>query len=444
MLFNSLPLCLFLAMAGAQVTTENPPAAPQPQNRIPAAISPTGAVQAQPAVRITLDDAIRLALENSPAMRAARTQIAQSQAEEITAGLRPNPSLSWDSQFIPIFTPSQFSSDTLNNFQQFDVGVGYLFERGGKRQARSRAAQDQTAVTRSQIADAERALRFNVAQQYINALLAQSTLRFAQESLDSFNETVRISQERYRAGDISEADLLKIKLQTLQFQTDVSSARVALIQAMASLRQLVGYESLPAQFQLAGDLEYRAFDSRIEDLQAAALRQRPDVVAARQGVTAAQSQITLAKANGKQDLDTSLSYSHVGGISSTSIFFGIPLPIFDRNQGEIARTRSALLQSQFTQKATEEQAMTEVRNAYEAAVTDQAVVKLYLSGYLKQAKDSRDITDYAYRKGAVALLDLLDAERSYRSTELGYRQGLANYMIALEQLKQSVGSRKLP
>src|SRR5262249_52728641 len=116
----------------------------------------------------------------------------------------------------------------------------------------------------------------------------------------------------------------------------------------------------------------------------------------------------------------------------------------NRNQGEIARTMSALEQSQFLQTVAEEGVLTDVRNAYESASTNQDVVKLYVSGYLKQAQDSRDITDYAYGRGGVSLLDLLDAERSYRSTELAYRQSLANYMISLEQVKQAIGSRTLP
>ena len=396
------------------------------------------------ATRITLDQAIALALANSPSIKATRTQIEQNKAQEVTANLRPNPVLSWDSQFIPIFEPGSFSTNTLDNLQQFDVGVGYLFERGHKRQNRLRAARDQTAVTTSQVADAERTLTFNVAQQFINALLANSNLLFAQEALTSFQQTVTISEERYRAGDISQGDLLKIKLQLLQFQTDVSSARVARVQALGSLRQLLGYNSVPRDYDVAGDLNYQPLKASLDQLQALASNSRPDLRAAQQGITAAQSQISLARANGKQDLNTTINYSHVSGLSSTSLFFNIPIPIFNRNQGEIARTRAALTQAELTANGTEQTVLTDVSNAYEAATTNQEVVQLYTSGYLKQAQDSRDISVYAYRAGAATLLDFLDAERSYRATELAYRQALAAYMLSLEQLRQAVGTRSLP
>ena len=140
------------------------------------------------AVIITLDDAIQMALHHNHNLLAARTTIQQSQAEETTANLRPNPVLLGDSQFLPIFQPSQFNSDYIDNTAQFDLGVSYLFERGKKRQHRLQAAKDQTAVTRSQVADNERSLAFSVASQFINVELAESTLTLANEDLKSFEE----------------------------------------------------------------------------------------------------------------------------------------------------------------------------------------------------------------------------------------------------------------
>lgn len=402
-----------------------------------------GAAAAQ-TTKITLDQALQLALDNNPSIKAARTQISQSKAQEVTAGLRPNPLLSWDSQFVPFFDPSLFSTNTVNTLQQFDIGAGYLFERGGKRQRRMDAARDQTHVTEPQIADMERTLKFNVAQQFINALLAESTLEFALQDFKSFQQTVKISEDRLQAGDISKGDYLKIRVQLLQFQTDVNSARLAQIQALTSLRQLIGYDSVSRDYDVDGALEYRPVHSGIDDLWAIALRERPDLRAAQVGVTAAQSQVALAKANGKQDIDISFNFSHVSGASTGSMFFNIPLAIFNRNQGEIARTKFAQTQAAFTSKAAEETVLADVRNAFESVKSNEEIVNLYASGYLQQSKDSRDISEFAYRQGAVALLDFLDAERSYRATQLAYRQALASYMLSTEQLRQATGVRQLP
>ena len=394
-------------------------------------------------VRIGLDDAIQMALAHNHSLLAARTAIQQNEAQEITANLRPNPVLLGDALFLPVFNPSQFDSNYVDNSAQGDLGISYLFERGKKRQHRLEAAKDQTAVTRSQVADSERSLAFQVAAQFTSVQLAESALDLAQQSLKSFQDTVDISKERYRAGDISEDDYLKIKLQLLQFQTDASQARLARVQALANLRQLLGYESVPADYDVAGAFDYQPVSAHLEDLQAKALATRPDLRAAQQGVTAANSQYALAKANGKRDVTGQINYTHIYGLNLVSLFGSIQLPIFDRNQGEIGRTRFAITQAQEQQKFANDQVLTDVQDAYEGLQTNDQIIQLYRSGYLDEAQQDRDISEYAYKRGAASLLDFLDAERSYRATQLAYRQALASYLLALEQLRQAVGTRNL-
>jgi cobalt-zinc-cadmium efflux system outer membrane protein len=394
--------------------------------------------------KISLDDAIQMALQHNHTLLAARTQIQQNEAEETTANLRPNPVLLGDSQFLPIFQPNQFSADYLDNTAQFDLGVSYLFERGKKRQHRLQAAKDQTAVTRSQIADNERTLIFNVASQFINVELGESTLELAAQDLKSFQNTVDIGKARYKAGDIGEDDLLKIKLQMLQFQTDVSTARLARVQGLANLRQLLGYESIDADYDIVASFNYEPVKGNLEDLQSKALLERPDLLAARLGVVAADSQHELQKAIGKPDVTGQISYTHLSYSNDTSLFGQIQLPIFNRNQGETARSGFAITQAQELERSTDGQVMTDVRDAYENLLTNNEIVNLYRSGYLDEAQQSRDISEYAYKRGAATLLDFLDAERSDRATQLAYRQALASYLLALEQLREAVGTRSLP
>ncbi len=267
------------------------------------------------------------------------------------------------------------------------MGLGYTFERGKKRQHRLQAAKDQTTVSRSQVTDNERQLTFNVSQQFVAVLLAQSTIDFARQDLDSFQKTVDISEERYKAGAISEGDLLKIKLQLLQFQTDVSAAILAKVQALAALRQLVGFESVPDNFDVEGDLDYQPVHAGLEDLKTLAMRTRPDLLAAQQSVIAARSQELLAEANGKRDLGASFNYSHVAATNTGAFFFNIQLPIFDRNQGEIARTRYAITQSQELASEATEQVMSDVVDAYEALRTNDQIIQLYRGGYVDAARN---------------------------------------------------------
>ena len=387
---------------------------------------------------------MQLALSHSPALAAARTQIPQSQAQEVTAAIRPNPILSWDALFLPVFNPKTITLNYLNNTAEYDASVGYTIERGHKRQARVEAARDATAVVRAQVDDNVRTLRFNVAQQFIGALLDKSSLEFARQDLASWQNTTSISQAQYNAGAMSEGDLDTIKLQTLQFENTVSADQLGLAQALIALRNQVGLSALPDNFDVAGDLAFQPVHGNADDLKMLALKNRPDLNAAHLSVTAAEGQHKLAQANGKRNLTTTIEYSHVGALNDVGTLFSIEIPIFDRNQGEIARTVAATTQAQDQAQQANEQVLTDVATAYEAVEQGAKIIKLYTSGYRDQAKQALDIRQYSYSRGASSLLDLLDAERTYRSTEVGYRQALATYMLALEQLKEAVGVRTLP
>jgi cobalt-zinc-cadmium efflux system outer membrane protein len=402
---------------------------------------------------ITLDEAIQMALQHNHNMLAMMTTIQQNQAEEITQNLRPNPTLFTDWEYLPLGSPAkqnpgiyggQSTNDYLRNNTEGDIGLSYLIERGGKRHDRLQAQKDITAQTRSLVEDNGRGLTFQVAALFYNVQLAESTLELAQKDIKSFQETVDISEHQYKAGGISENDYLMIKLQLLQFESDVEQAQLAKVQSLSDLRQLLGYESVAQDYDVAGPFEYQPVKGNLEDLQLKALQNRPDLRAAQQGVTAANSQLTLQKAIGKQDVTVQGNYSHVNGLNAATIYGSIPLPIFNRNQGEIAKARFAITQSQELEKATSGQALTDVYDAYQGLRTNDKVVLLYISKYLDAATRSRDISEYAYRHGGTSLLNFLDAERSYRATQLAYRQALASYLLALEQLRQAVGTRTLP
>jgi outer membrane protein, heavy metal efflux system len=398
----------------------------------------------QAPVKITLDDAIQLGLQHNHNLLATRTTIQQAEAQEITANLKPNPVLFADWEYLPLFTSGYWNGDYLGGSTEADLGVSYLFERGGKRKRRYQAAKDITAMTRSQVADNERTLTFQIATLFINVQLAESTLELAQEDLKSYQNTVDLSELRFKKGAISEDDYLKIDLQMLQFENDVAQAELATAQSLSDLRNQIGYESVPANYDVAGVFDYSPVPGKLEDFQAKALQMRPDYRAAEQGVTGANSQYLLAKANGKQDVTGQFNYSHVNSINAGTFYMSVPLAIHNRNQGEIARTKFAITQAQQQEQATNNQVLTDVRDAYEGLHASDRILQLYRSGYLDRAKKDRDISEYAYKRGAVSLLDYLDAERSYRATQLAYRQAIAAGLLAEEQLREAVGARSLP
>jgi cobalt-zinc-cadmium efflux system outer membrane protein len=404
-------------------------------------------------VRITLDEAIQMALQHNHNIIAARTAIERSQDMEVTANLRPNPLLFTDWEYLPLWSPAKqnpglytgvTTSDYLKNNTEGDIGLSYLIERGGKRQARYQAAKDVTAQTRSLVANNELGLTYQVSTLFVNVQLAESTIDLAQKDLKSFQQTVDIGEFQFKAGGISEDDYLKIELQLLQFEADLAQAQLAREQGLSDLRQQLGYESVSADYDVVDAFDYLPLKANLEDLQMKAIQNRPDLRAAVQGVTAANSGYALAKADGKQDVTVTGNYSHVNGINAATVYVSIPLAIFNRNQGEIARTKSVITMSQEQQAFTNGQVLTDVKDAYEGLKSNDRMVMMYRDKYRDIAKKDRDIADYAYHRGGLALLDFLDAERTYRAEELGYRQSLASYLLALEQLREAVGVRNLP
>jgi outer membrane protein, heavy metal efflux system len=402
---------------------------------------------------ITLDDAIQMALQHNHNLLAARTTIEQSEADEKAVNVRPNPSLFADWEYLPLGSPAhqnpsiyggQSIGDYLHNNTEADIGLSYLIERGKKRQHRLQAAKDLTTQTRSLVTDNERTLTFAAASLFVNVQLAQSTIELAQKDLISFQKTVDLGEVRYNKGAISEDDFLKIKLQLLQFETDYQQAELAKVQALSDLRQLLGYESVAADYDVAGAFDYQALKGNLEDFQLKAIQNRPDLRAAQQGITVARSQYEVQKTIAKPDVTVQGNYSHVNAINAVTLYGSIPLPIFNGNQGQIEHARIAITQAQEQEKAANGQALTDVRDAYEGLRVSDRIVGLYRSGYLDVAQKDRDIAEYAYQRGAASLLDFLDAERNYRATQLAYRQALASYLLALEQLRQAVGTRALP
>ncbi len=397
----------------------------------------------QPAVSISMAQATSMALEHNQSLRAQRLNVDQAKAGRITAAIKPNPVYNMVNEDFPIFSPTDMTFANLRDNQEFLQSVSLTYERGGKRDKRIKVAEDNTAVVASTVTDAERQLRFQVSQAFIAVLLADSNLQFANANLKDFDQVIEINQRRLQAGDIAESDLLKITLQKLQFEQDVSNAQLALVQGKAVLRQLLGYENVVENFDVSGSLTHRKYLVQLDELQRQALAQRPDLAAARGGVQLADDTVNLAYANRARDLNWEVEYKRNGPVNGVGFGASIELPFRDRNQGEIARSQFAARQARETESSTRIGALTDVVNAYSGFRTNDQICTLYESGYLDQASKSREISQYAYSRGAASLLDLLDAERSYRETQLAFRQAVAAYMTSVQQVNFVVGTEVL-
>jgi outer membrane protein, heavy metal efflux system len=400
------------------------------------------ASEATPA-RLTLVQALAIAEQQNPALRAQQQGVESERANEITAGLRPNPTFQNDT-----------SSATAGIYQEIEIG--------GKRRSRLESARLATAMSRTDLAEARMTLILEVRRSFINGLLAKANVALAEENLSDFQRVIDLNRMRLEKGALSGADFLKIKLQTLQFQTDLADATLALETTRATLRSLLGGSHLPENFELEGDLKATPFDEMsLSQLQNRALANRPDLKSAETGREKAAADVRLAKANRYPDPTIGVSLLHTGneiggpgwfepffpkGSTSNSMGLGVsfPIPLFNQNQGEIARTQSEERRAGFIAQATRNQVLQDVETALASVQSSRDRVRLYEQTYLRQAAESRDIAEFAFQRGATSILDFLDAVRTYRSTQLEYRRELAAYLTNLALLEAAVGTAVEP
>ena len=381
---------------------------------------------------LTLEQALRLASETNPNVRAKEFELKAVGASEITAGLRPNPTAN--------FLAEQFGGASSASQTQYTINIGQPIELGGKRQRRIDSATAQTKVTAHELADLRRQIDFQVKKTFTDILVAKDALALSEQNLSALDELEKIQRLRAEKGDLSGLELLRIQVQRFAFERDAADARQALRAAKIGLRSLIGADKVTDDFDAAGSLELRQSSYTQSELYRRALDTRPDIRAAEAARNKAKADINLAKANAWWDVTPQVEYQRIGPDNTIGFGFGLPLRIFDRNQGEIARTRADALRVDAVRDAVVIRALSEVDTALAAVDTERGKVEVLRDTYLPKAKQARETVEFAYRRGGVSLLDYLDAQRTYRETALQYLQALGNYQTAIYLLEAAVGA----
>ena len=381
---------------------------------------------------LTLEQALRLASETNPNVRAKEFELKAVGAGEITAGLRPNPTAN--------FLAEQVAGASSASQTQYTINIGQPIELGGKRQRRIDSATAQTKVTAHELADLRRQIDFQVKKTFTDILVAKDALALSEQNLSALDELEKIQRLRAEKGDLSGLELLRIQVQRFAFERDAADARQALRAAKIGLRSLIGADKVTDDFDAAGSLELRQSSYTQSELYRRALDTRPDIRAAEAARNKAKADINLAKANAWWDVTPQVEYQRIGPDNTIGFGFGLPLRIFDRNQGEIARTRADALRVDAVRDAVVIRALSEVDTALAAVDTERGKVEVLRDTYLPKAKQARETVEFAYRRGGVSLLDYLDAQRTYRETALQYLQALGNYQTAIYLLEAAVGA----
>lgn len=308
------------------------------------------AVAQVPRARLTLADAVELAEQHNATLRAKEREHDATRANEITARLRPNPTA--------LYAAEQLGSPGVET--QHTVALSQTIETGGKRRRRIESARAATRVSEFALADVRRQLIAQIKKAFTDVLVAEATVKLASENLQTLDEIERVNRLRAEKGEIAELELLRIQTQRFAFERDLVDAEQAVRAAKIALRTAIGPAAVAPDFDVAGELAFRELVLDRERLLQQSLVRRPDVRAAEASREKARADFNLARANAWWDIAPQVQYQRIGQDDTFGVGISIPLRVFDRNQGEIARTRAEVERADHLRDAAINQARAEV------------------------------------------------------------------------------------
>ena len=385
---------------------------------------------------------------NNTTLLAGKLNIDELKAQEITAHLRPNPDFTLSADGTQIAPSNGVWKPFAGTF--VSPGISYLFERRNKRGLRFEAAKQGTAIGIAQQSDTERNLLFNLRSAFVGVLQAKTVVRVAQDNLDYYDKVLKISRDRYQAGDIARMDLDRLELQRLQYESDMQTALVNLRTTKINLLALLDDRRPVDSFDLDGAFDFSEDLLSLDDYRKDALDARPDLRAAVLSVKQAETNYQLAEADGSTDPTIGVWFTHNGSFNNPDALntlgasVSIPLRVFDRNQGEKLRTKIDINRNEKVRQGVETQVYSDVDSAYTVMNSNIALLRPYKRQYLEQAVRVRDTVFFSYQHGGAALLDFLNAESEYRAVELSYVNLLGAYLTAAAQLNMAVGREVIP
>jgi outer membrane protein, heavy metal efflux system len=408
------------------------------------ALAGTAGIWAQapptPPDRVTIPQAVQEAVEHNLNLLAERYNISVADARIITARLRPNPVLSLGVDYIDFL--GRFSPDQNVGPTEWNVRTDFVLERGGKRERRIEVAQAQKEVAQLQLLNTTRLLVLDVQNAFVDVLQAKDNLTLARENLKAFQSIVAVNTDRVRAGDLAKVELVRTQVAALQFQSAVRQAESKLRIASNKLQALMGRRVASPTFDVAGELRRDNEPVILENVTAQALELRPDLQGLRKDQARSLAELRSQIAQGKVDYTVGTEYHHtfVNGTSNVvGFFFQSPLPVFNRNQGEIERARQEQQQVLARIRASENDVRNDVRNAWVQYQTSKDLLDNIEHTLLDQARDVRDTMEYSYRRGEASLVEFLDAQRAFNDSRQSYNDARADFARSLYTIDSTSG-----
>jgi cobalt-zinc-cadmium efflux system outer membrane protein len=386
-----------------------------------------------PAAALTLREAETRLSEKNRDIQAARRALEAAEAGAQVANARPNPNLSIQSAGIS--PRNGIGSGRLNDkIVDMTIRLDQVVERGGKRQLRGDAAEKLVRAAEQDVADALRAQRLALRHAYFDLKLAQEKLAIARDFAGMSGKSLRATELRLKAGDISASDAARLRVDAMRAQNDLRSAQADLVRAQFVLASLIAAEEAATGLE-ASDAWPRgaALEPARRVQKDDAIDSRPDVRAAAQRVEAAEANRKLVLALKSRDITVGAQYEHFPENSGNTWGVGISIPLFVAYgyEGEIRRAENDWHAARDAQEKTRAQAGAETARTRSDIEAASERIERFRGSLLTEAKRAADAAEFAFQKGAVGVFELLEARRTFKSIQLEAANAEADFAKAL-------------
>jgi outer membrane protein, heavy metal efflux system len=404
-----------------------------------------GNVAGQSAFRtLRIEDAVDEAIQKNLGLLAERANLTVAEAGLITARLRPNPVLSGGANSLD-WLGTGFNELNGAGPPEYAIRVDVPFERAHKRELRSEVADSVKRVAEAQFADAVRRLKIDVTLASVDVLEAKAKLQLARDNLQALERLVQLNERRLTSGAIPPLEVTRSRVAMLQYRGSVKTAELALTEARLKLLPLVGRRPDEPPIDIDDRLGIPPAEASpdLSGLLQLARSTRPDLQALRREQARSQADLRLQVAQGKVDYTVGAEYRRQQGVNGRGnllgLFFSAPLPVFNRNQGEIARAEAEGEKSVLSVAALDTQIAGEVASAYQEYESSRQLLSEIERDLLTPTAAARSGTTYVYQAGATSLVDVLDAQRAFNETMETYYTAQAAYRRAQARLALVVG-----
>lgn len=372
-----------------------------------------------------------IALKTHPSLQISGAEVKKNEADLKIARQYPNPELEGE-------VSSQQGTEDDRKTTGYSIGLSQPLEWPGRRARQREAARFGIEASRQKLSQEQINVRARCRELYYQALAGEQLAKIAAENLESAKKLLDMAEKRVGQGESRPIELVKARVEFFSLEREYDKAKTSLAGDRQVLRQFLGGQ-VPAAFTLASESEILEPVEPLKRRQAAAVAAHPLLAAQEAQVRQAESALGAERLGWIPEVKVKVFHTRDVDLQATGGGLSIPLPLWNRKGGEVAKAAAAKSQAEAELRLLKQDLETKLVSQDNLYETARRQVESYRSVILKESAESLRIAQFSYEHGETSLLELLDSRRVYRGTEQDYYKALLDYRLARVELWRLTG-----